>query len=693
MTGLYSDTLDPGEQVDFLVGALPTLPGGLQTITVYTDLAADSVRANDSLHLLTDFGRSLGQLQALPDSLILCQPGTVPLTVPNPDPLATYNWYDTFGNLLGSGNSISAGPVLTQEQFELDASYNRPTLMITEVNTNFPWHIEVKNMSQGEIDARNWTVFVKNFNLDLEFEWNLYHFDPGEAKFRDATLGPNTLGGTGLFFDPLALGGKGYVLLINQSCEVVDAVVFGMNQGEVNSERFFVSFPNHCAGSRFDLRNHWSGQGITGSVISNYTIVRTGTVDTDQDNDWSTTATATPGSHSQNTVMPACLSPRDTVVVSVQPAIPPMLADQQVCGGATLDAGPGYAGYMWSTGDTSQTLSLPDTTLAVSVTITDANGCTASDTAQISTLPGPDPGLLPDYQFCDSGSIAVDTALAGLSIRWSTLDSSFSILTQQTGSYTVVVTDTAGCKGRDTTQVTILASPLVNLGTADTTVCAGAMLDAGIFSNSPMYQWSNGDTTRFTQAQIPGVYTVTVRDSNACESTDSMDVQFFAQPTSGFSYAGINPVQFSSATSGAGLAYHWDFGDGDSSGLPNPQHSYATGGQLVVCLTVTDTCGEQSRWCDTLDIATGIEDAELTALHIFPNPTSRYVYVEAEAAQGWEEAQLWDAHGRLLVTHALQRNGAVLRTRIDLQHYTEGLYFIRLKAGDKVLSRRLVKGN
>jgi hypothetical protein len=256
-----------------------------------------------------------------------------------------------------------------------------------------------------------------------------------------------------------------------------------------------------------------------------------------------------------------------------------------------------------------------------------------------------------------------------------------------------MVTDTAGCVGRDTTQVNILASPALDLGSADTTVCAGFMLDAGIFNHNPMYQWNTGDTSQFALVQNPGMYVVSVQDSNSCSATDSIDVSLFAAPNAGFSYTGNNPYQFSSTASGTGLSYRWNFGDGDSSLLPAPQHSYTKGGQFIVCLTVTDTCGQTSVSCDTLDIATGIANEDLAQIHIYPNPSKRFIQVEADDTYFWEEAQLWDAHGRLLVVHALQRSGRKFHARIDLEPYAEGLYFVRLKAGDQVLSRSVVKGD
>ena len=75
-----------------------------------------------------------------------------------------------------------------------------------------------------------------------------------------------------------------------------------------------------------------------------------------------------------------------------------------ICAGTseTLDAGTGFTSYLWSDGSTNQT---SDVTTAgtYKVTVTDANGCSASDSTVIDVLVVDIPQN--DTTICEGGSL------------------------------------------------------------------------------------------------------------------------------------------------------------------------------------------------------------------------------------------------------------------------------------------------
>ncbi len=128
------------------------------------------------------------------------------------------------------------------------------------------------------------------------------------------------------------------------------------------------------------------------------------------------------------------------------------------------------------------------------------------------------------------------------------------------------------------------------------------------------YSWDFGDGTSGSSATpghtyaAPGVYTVilTVTDTEGVQSrrhktiyvTDGSPVALIdAFPT-----AGPPPLEVSfdggrsfDTDGGAITAYHWDFGDGQTSTEIAPTHLYSTNGVFTIRLTVTDNTGRSAQ--------------------------------------------------------------------------------------------------
>src|SRR5207245_357144 len=121
------------------------------------------------------------------------------------------------------------------------------------------------------------------------------------------------------------------------------------------------------------------------------------------------------------------------------------------------------------------------------------------------------------------------------------------------------------------------------------------------------YNWTFGDGTPASTLQNPshtyaagGTYTVTltVIDNQGATGSTSGSVTVSAAnqaPTAAFtsSCSGLS-CSFTSTSSdpdGTIASYSWTFGDGGTSTLQNPSHSYAAAGTYPVTLTVTDNQG------------------------------------------------------------------------------------------------------
>jgi gliding motility-associated-like protein len=133
--------------------------------------------------------------------------------------------------------------------------------------------------------------------------------------------------------------------------------------------------------------------------------------------------------------------------------------------------------------------------------------------------------------------------------------------------------------------------------------------DQSTSSGGPITQWTwnfgDGTIQSFSSPPFshaysqPGNYSVslTVKDNGNCSDMSSLaNAVLITNPVAAFKadtlYCPSAPLQFVDTSTGLGLTYTWNFGDGGSSTLQNPTHSYPAGNNLyTVKLKIKDLVG------------------------------------------------------------------------------------------------------
>lgn len=408
---------------------------------------------------------------------------------------------------------------------------------------------------------------------------------------------------------------------------------------------------------------------------------------------WSTGATtssitvSTTGWYSVTTTGPSCATTDSIYVVSVDANTDVNLgADTTACGSLTLDAGywPG-AGLTWSTGATTQMVT-PTSSGTYSVDVVTACG-TLQDTIVLTISTPPVVNLGNDTLGC--GSYMLDAGSGGTSYLWSNSATTSTITVTTSGSYSVVVSDSAGCSGSDSVMVTIATPPTVNVG-PDLLLCNGASatLDAG--NPGSTYAWSNNQATQTISVNTAATYSVVVTDSNGCTGNDDVIVTTGMSPTAGFNFnvggAGLS-YSFTSTSSGA-TTYAWAFGDGGTSIQQNPSHTYAAG-NYTVTLVVTNDCGSDTTTQSVTVVGLANEFAN-GSVQVFPNPSNGQFRVTFDLGIA-EEVTLTvqNLAGQVIYHHELgQVSGRVIED-VRLQALAAGMYMVRLQSSSAQSTRML----
>jgi PKD repeat protein len=169
----------------------------------------------------------------------------------------------------------------------------------------------------------------------------------------------------------------------------------------------------------------------------------------------------------------------------------------------------------------------------------------------------------------------------------------------------------------------------------------------------------------------------------------------------------INSWYLYNYSSGGGmLNYLWDFGDGTTSTMISPTHTYAIIDNYNVCLTVSDSsCSD--TYCDTaffdpadpsngilniraVNMAIGINELEAakTFFDLSPNPADNELNVEILAAGEGTVIRIFDNLGRELVL-PMETSGK--NTKLSLSGINAGIYMVTVSNGKQITAKKFIK--
>jgi uncharacterized protein (TIGR02145 family) len=362
---------------------------------------------------------------------------------------------------------------------------------------------------------------------------------------------------------------------------------------------------------------------------------------------WSTGETShtiwvySPGTYWVNTTEPDC-NLSDTILISYYPLIPINLGpDQIICIGDSiqLDAGTGRNWYLWSTGDTTQTIWVQNSGLYW-VSVPDGD-CILSDTNEISQTPTPFITNVPLVKSICSGevtNIPLTSNLSGTNFLWTATGSSplisgygpgtgdtiDQVLTNtgpisETVTYTIIPS-LGDCEG-DSVEYVVTVTPgdsvLVSISASNDSICQGIQLSyvatPTYGGSAPGYQWKVNGFNQGTNNSVFN-YTPSNHDTVCCILTSSDTVCISNNPATSNEiimtvYPDLpviisisttnNPVCegstaiFSASTSNKGASpdFQWIV-NGNPVGTNDSSYTYtpSNGDQVYCILTSSEQC-------------------------------------------------------------------------------------------------------
>ncbi|HBH07772.1 MAG TPA: hypothetical protein DDX92_14345 [Flavobacteriales bacterium] len=409
-----ADTVQPGDTLVYSFTTLADLtPLGLHVLDVYTLLAGDIDTSNDSINGYTLETKPQASVSVNDESA--CAGDSVTLTATAG--LDYYVWSDASGLIQsGSSNTLSLVSMAGSNDYIVDGftilSSSNVGPVDNTIGTGGPYTFFTDGLVFNALSA---------FVLDSV---TVYADGAGIVQVNVFDAGLNLVGSSavsvpsaGAFRIPVGIivpEGSGYII------DAQGSTVLGLyrnNGGAV--------YP-YTDGSTVEITE--AINGLAGFYYFFY--------------DWSVTAVSCPGTDTA------------TVVGSAGPAIS-LGADTSSCESFTLDAGAGFASYMWQDGSMNQTFTVdtssvtPGTPTDVSVMVTDSAGCSASDTVNVILFAPVVVNLGPDT-ISSSVPVILDAGAGYASYLWQDGSTLQTDTADATGFYWVEVMDFNGCMGSDT---------------------------------------------------------------------------------------------------------------------------------------------------------------------------------------------------------------------------------------------------
>lgn len=317
-------------------------------------------------------------------------------------------------------------------------------------------------------------------------------------------------------------------------------------------------------------------------------------------------------------------------VVLAQPTQLQMAASQPttICLGSnttiTANAMGGIQPYTftWNNGfvGNSQTVG-PNQNTNYFVTVRDANNCIAGpDTVHVLVRPAITVTISPSFEICLNESGQVSASATGgdnnLTYTWDNglpaTTGPHTVAPDTTTPYTLTVTDGCGTPaGFATVTVTVNPLPVALFSSEDTTGCVplpvqfdnATTIESGSVTQ---YQWSFGvvETSALPNPlivyDVPGTYDISLIaiSNKGCRDTFELQDYIISRPVpvADFSTdpeitAIVAPdIKFTDLSVGATI-WSWSFGDGDSSDVSSPIHTYRDTGTYYVYLHVENDYG------------------------------------------------------------------------------------------------------
>ena len=188
-----------------------------------------------------------------------------------------------------------------------------------------------------------------------------------------------------------------------------------------------------------------------------------------------------------------------------------------------------------------------------------------------------------------------------------------------------------------------------------------------------------------------------------CYSSDTVTVIWSIPPIVEFElsintptvFISDNPMFFVNKSDRNYAEYLWDFGDGisklNTDFVDIESHVYNTWGEYEVNLTVSISDKCSAVWKETvilLEPGDSVDELESDKINIYPNPNKGVFFLKNESGIEENQIEIINSIGKSVKFNISENTSNSFK--IDLSENSKGVYFIKIKNKDSVITKKII---
>lgn len=301
-----------------------------------------------------------------------------------------------------------------------------------------------------------------------------------------------------------------------------------------------------------------------------------------------------------------------------------------------------------------------------------------------------------------SGQATQLTASGATSYLWSNslgTNASVSVSPAVTTSYFVEGT-TNGCTIRKDASVAVAAMPTITTHPVDVQICEGNNASFFVAANGKYlwFQWLKngveieGATDQMlvlsgVTPEMDGAYSCRVSTACGDVTSNAANLSLSPNPVANYTFVSNDKTVVFTNQSVYSDSYLWNFGDGSTTTLVSPTHTYNASGQFEVKLIATNDCSTDTL-VQNISISSIPQVLTPKEFGILPNPNQGNftVYYEPEKISDLK-LQIFNLQGKVVFEDTQNKQ---LKYSKDINILIPGIYHIRLVTGDKIFKEQVL---